>query len=81
MSPRKLARRAFKSQMSLHDQGFNTWIGKAKELSRNVNIDIDNADPGAFKELCKKVFKDSSIEECNASLKNGASSFYGLTPL
>ena len=74
MSPHKLARRAFESQMSLHNQGFNTWIGKVQELSRNVNIDIDNADPGTFKELCKKILKDNFIEKWNASLNNGTSS-------
>ena len=60
--------------MSLHNQGFNTWIGKVQELSRNINIDIDNADPGTFKELCKKILKDNFIEKWNASLNNGASS-------
>ena len=74
MSSHKLARRAFESQMSLHNQGFNTWIGKVKELSWNINIDIDNADPGTFKELCKKILKDKFIEKWNTSLNNGASS-------
>ena len=74
MSSHKLARRAFESQMSLHNQGFNTWIGKVKELSRNVNIDIDNADPGTFKELCKNILKDNFIEKWGTSLNNGASS-------
>ena len=60
--------------MSLHNQGFNTWIGKVKELSRNVNIDIDNTDPGTFKELCKKILKDNFIEKWNARLNNGVSS-------
>ena len=74
MSPHNLGRRAFASQMSLHNQGFNTWIGKVQELSRNVNVDIDNADHGTFKELCKNILKDNFIEKWNASLNNGASS-------
>ena len=67
MSPHKLSRRALGSQMSLHNQGLSTWIGKVKELSRNLKIDMDNADPGTDKELCKKAFTGNFIEKLNAN--------------
>ena len=54
----RLAKRAFDSLMSLHDQGFNTWIGKVKKQSQELNIDIDNADYSNFKELCKDVTEE-----------------------
>ena len=67
MSPHKLARRAFESQMSLHNQRFSTWIGKVKELSRNLNIDIDNVYPGTVKDLCKKLLQTISLKmECKS---------------
>ena len=74
MSPNKLARRAFECQMSLHNQGFSTWIGKVKELSRNLNIDIDNVDPGTVKELGKKALTDNFIEKWKANLNDSPSS-------
>ena len=73
MSPNKLARQAFECQMSLHNQRVSTWIGKVKELSRNLNIDIDNVDPGTFKELCKKARTDNFIEKWKANLNDSPS--------
>ena len=44
------------------------------KIYRYIIIDIDNADPGTFKELCKMVLKDNFVEKWNASLNHGASS-------
>ena len=81
MSPHKLARRAFESQMSLHNQGFNTWIGKVKELSRNINIDIDNADPGTLKNYAKRFLKTTSLKNGMPVWIMASVLFYGRTPL
>ena len=56
----KSIRRAFDCLMSLHNQGFNTWIGSVKELARRFNIEDTNITN--FKLICKNHVKNSFIE-------------------
>ena len=65
MPRRKLVRRAFDCLMSLHDQGFNTWIGSVKDLARQYQLDIENTDITNFSYICKTHVRNSFIENWN----------------
>ena len=58
----KLVRRAFHYLMSLHNQGFNTWIGSVKELARRLRFDIEDTNITNFKLTCKNHVRNSFIE-------------------
>ena len=58
----KLIRRAFDCLMSLHNQGFNTWIGSVKELARRFRFDIEDTNITNFKLTCKNHVRNSFIE-------------------
>ena len=58
----KLIRRAFDRFMSLHNQGFNTWIGNVKELVRRLRFDTENTNFINFKLICKNHVRNSLIE-------------------
>ena len=48
--------------MSLHNQGFNTWIGSVKELARRLQFDIEDTNITNFKLVCKNHARISFIE-------------------
>ena len=58
----KLVRRAFDCLMSLHNLGFNTWIGSVKELARRLQFDIEDTNISNFKLTCKNHVRNSFIE-------------------
>ena len=49
----KLVRRAFDCLMSLHNLGFNTWIGSVKELARRLQFDVEDTNITNFKLIAK----------------------------
>ena len=53
----KSVRLAFDGLMSLHNQGFNTWIGSVKKLVRRLRFDTENANVRNFKMICKKTYQ------------------------
>ena len=51
----KLVTRAFDCLMSLHNQGFNTWIGSLKEeLAQRLRFDVEDTNITYFK-LIRKI--------------------------
>ena len=50
---------------------FSTWIGKVKGLLRSLYINIGDADPRVFKELCEKPIADV-IVKWNEKMNNGS---------
>ena len=58
----KLVRRTFACLMSLHNLGFNTWIGSVKELARRLQFDIEDTNIINFKLTCKNHVRNSFIE-------------------
>ena len=58
----QLIRLAFGWFMSLHNQGFNTWIGSVKELARRLRFDIEDANITSLKLICENRVINSFIE-------------------
>ena len=59
----KLVTRAFDCLMSLHNQGFNTWIGSLKEeLAQRLRFDVEDTNITNFELIGKIHVRNSFIE-------------------
>ena len=53
---------SFDCLVSLHNLGFNTWIGSVKELARRLQFDVEDTNITNFKLTCKNHVRNSFIE-------------------
>ena len=77
MQPGKTVKSVFDTLYNLNNQGFQTWISKAYELSWSYDIDMDSCTqltPGQFKHICHERVKSYFVSTWLSDLRSGDTS-------